>query len=71
MLQDVEDLCNDWQPEPLFKAATDNQPDYDPLVISGYTSNLGCHMLCKDGPPKQALEPIKFLVCVVLRRLES
>ncbi|KAL0025965.1 hypothetical protein WJX77_008574 [Trebouxia sp. C0004] len=33
--QEIEDLCNDWQPELLFKAATDNQPDYDPPVISG------------------------------------
>lgn len=33
--QEIEDLCNDWQPEPLFKAATENQPDYEPPVISG------------------------------------
>ena len=26
VLQEIEDLCTEWQPEPLFKAATKNQP---------------------------------------------
>ena len=33
-LQEIDELCEDWQPEPLFSHLTEAQKAYEPPVVS-------------------------------------
>ena len=56
-LQEIDELCEDWQPEPLFSQLTEAQKAYEPPVVSrcspGVTSpacmSIALHAVLKAG----------------------
>ena len=41
-VQEIDELCDDWQPEPLFSQLTEAQQSYEPPVVSRCAA-MCCH----------------------------
>ena len=60
-VQEIDELCEDWQPEPLFSHLTEAQKAYEPPVVSRCAAGKSlaslyvcCHMLRHDREEKEA-----------------
>ena len=59
-VQEIDELCEDWQPEPLFSHLTEASKAYEPPVVSRCAAGKSlaslyvcCHMLRHDREEKE------------------